>query len=74
MINGRSARNDPNTQASTSSAPNAPMSSSLSTLELPCVVFPAASDFRLVPWTALWFSVCGKKVYERIYAHDYVKT
>ncbi len=51
MISGRNARNDPNTQASTSSAPSAPSSNSPSTLELPEVVLPAASDLRLVPCT-----------------------
>src|ERR1700730_5906947 len=41
MISGRNARNDPNTQASTNSAPSAPISSSVSTLELPEDALPA---------------------------------
>ncbi len=52
IINGNNARNDPNTHASTTSAPSPPTSSSASTEELPLlVVVPSASDFRLVPPT-----------------------
>ena len=43
MISGSSARNEPNTQASTSRAPSAPISSSVRTLELPLVALPAES-------------------------------
>src|SRR4030081_3599303 len=70
MINGRNARNEPNTQASTSSAASAPINSSVSTLELPLEALPEANAVLPVACTvavgsadlaapASWSSTCG---------------